>query len=168
MRRLGLLLIAVASLGGLCGPRFMPPAPDACDSPSGAAVTTLEIGTGDDSSFVALHDDDVVQLAIGGQGGRMLPVRLRVGGAPACLMQTTTVSASDPFSDGGALTPVARDMAPLKTYAQPDGTFLTKPDYLVLSLFPGPVQPLLVHVDAGGQTATVRVWPDMRVYDGGQ
>jgi hypothetical protein len=167
-RRLGIALVAAASLGGLCSRGFSPPPPDACNSPASATADALVIGTGDDSTFTPLHDDDVVHLVIGGQGGRMLPVRLQLAGAstPSCIAQTTTVSMPQPALDGG-VEQISRDTAPLNTYVQPDGTFLTKPDYLVLSLFGAVQNPLLVQVDALGLTTTVRVWIDARVYDGG-
>jgi hypothetical protein len=167
-RRLGILSIAAASLGALCSPQFVPPAPDACNQPASATVDAIVIGTGDDSTFTPLHDDDVVHLAVGGQGGRMLPVRLQIAGAatPACIAQMTTVSFPSSDVDGG-LEQISRSSAPLNTYPQPDGTFLTKPDYLILNTFGSAVNPLLVRVDALGITATVRVWVDARVYDGG-
>jgi len=126
MRRLPFLAIVLASLGGICGPRFSPPTPDACDHPSDVATDTVEIGTGDDQTYVAIHDGDVIQPIHGPQGGTMLPIRLRFTGAntPACVTQSTALT---------AMSPVATSTSPLNTYVQPDGSFLTKPNYLVFS-----------------------------------
>jgi hypothetical protein len=112
------------SLGGCCGvlpgdscSNPGPPPPDSCSSGQTGTVDSLEIGR-DDDVFVAYHDGDTAKVITGGQGSTMMGVRIRLTGTvPNCLAQTTQY-----------LSP-AQGMSsdPVKTYAQTDGSFITKP-----------------------------------------
>src|SRR5262249_5904612 len=115
------------------------------------AVDTVEIGTGDDDTFTALHDGDPVTLAFGGQGASVMPVRIRLSGAatPSCLTQSTTVAIGQEL--------LGQSHSPLKTYAQTDGTSLTKPDYIVLERPPSSTETFAITVAAGQRTVSVQV-----------
>src|SRR5205823_4191454 len=110
------------------------------------------IGTGDESTFTLLRDDDVIQPVHGAQGGTMVPIRLRFTGTatPGCVAQSTVLS-----QDGRSF---AIEHTPVKTYAQADGTFLTRPDYAVFFEQPVYGLPIVVSIDAGTKSVQVRVW----------
>jgi hypothetical protein len=160
MRRLAFIAIVLASLGGICGPRFNPPTPDACDHPADVAADSVEIGTGDDAAFVPIHDGDVIQPIHGPQGGTMIPILLHFTGAntPACVTQSTvlwrpTADLGGPTADlGNFHEDLATSSSPLKTYAQPDGSFLTKPNYLIFSGYALPGDAITITVETGQQT----------------
>ena len=129
------LLVAVAGLvagvGVGCG-KGAPPPTDSCAAPSAGTVDSVEIGAagaadlaGQPSPFVALADGDGVALVHGSQGANMLGLvyRLFGAGAPACLGQHTQIN----DAAGGTIT---SSTPPLATYAQPDGTRLTRPLWL--------------------------------------
>jgi hypothetical protein len=100
--------------------------------PTAGSVDSVEIGAaragdlkGQPTPFAPLADGDGVPLVVGNQGGNMIGLVYRVGGAaaPSCLAQRTTIV------DGGGAK-IASSTPPLATYAQPDGTRLTKPLWL--------------------------------------
>lgn len=122
-------MLAVAA----CGPSGSAPRDDSCLTPSGGTVDTLALGAatptdlaGGMTPFVALHDGDGVTLLRGGQGANMIGLVLSVSGAsaPACLGQSTVVT------DAATGSPITSSSPPLVTYAQPDGTRLSKPLWL--------------------------------------
>jgi hypothetical protein len=125
------LFVAFAALAGApaCGPggNLVPPT-DSCATPSPGSVDAVELGaaTTDDlaghpSLFAPLHDGDGMSLIHGSQGASMLGFILRVTGsaAPACLGQQTTIT----DTTGARVTSTS---TPLATYAQPDGSRLTR------------------------------------------
>jgi hypothetical protein len=152
MRRWPFFLIVAFSLGGLCGPGgFTPPPPDSCGTPVSYAAGALELGVGDDDHFTLLHDGDVVQTVTGGQGFQMIPLRLHlIGATPGCITQDTEVTSSDRGS-------IVHDTSPLKTYGQPDGSFLTRADYLIVG-FGQPGEVITIAVMTGGVTTSLRVF----------
>ncbi len=130
MHRLVAMTLVVAAIG--CGPAPNAPPTDSCATPSAGSIDSLELGTatatdlaGGTTAFTALQDGDGVTLIRGAQGANMLGFRLRVSGAsaPSCLGQQTTITDTT-----GAR--VTGSSPPLATYAQPDGTRLTKPMWL--------------------------------------
>ena len=147
-------LIAVANSGGFCGGPA-PPSPDSCATPAErGTLDSLELGGGDESQFAPISDGQKVHLIVGPQGGTMLPIRLHVSGAGAvgCLPQRSVID-----KDGTGNFPVASSSAPLRTYAEPDGSATTRALYLI---FDGGAQngdTLLITVDAGGRHAQVSV-----------
>ena len=164
MRRLPFFLIAALSLGGLCGPRFTPPAPDSCDHPAVFTADSVQIGIGDENTFTLLNDGDVAVPVTGGQGLSMLPIRIQLAGAvPDCVQADLTLE------DGGELI-AHQALATAKTYGQPDGTFLTKPNYIVLNYGVYPGDTLRITLSSGGITTSVRVFfssagRDLGVFD---
>jgi hypothetical protein len=165
MRRWPFLLIVAFSLGGLCGPGgFSPPPPDSCDHPVVYTADSVAIGTGDDSTFTVLNDGDVAIPVTGGQGLSMLPIRMHFAGAvPDCVQADLTLE------DNFQLI-AHQSLATAKTYAQPDGTFLTKPNYIVISGGVLPGDTLRVTLTSGNVTTSVRVFygsvgRDLGVFD---
>lgn len=128
------------------------PEPDQCASPAaGAVVDTLEVDVSEVGAFTPVADDAIVSLVRGGQGGQMLPVRLRITGAaaPACLAQTTQLSL-------GANLAGFVD-APLSTYA--DGAARTTKVLYVILYAPIRVgETFTLQTSAGGKTLTRRLW----------
>jgi len=128
VRRLAPITLAMwtAALG--CGGPAAAPAVDSCAAASPGSVDSLELGAGvpaafgSEPPFMPLADGDGMQLVRGGQGANMLGFVLRVSGAtaPSCLQQQTTVT------DGSGVR-VTGSTTPLATYAEPDGTRVTKP-----------------------------------------
>lgn len=154
MPRIGALFAFACVLGCPPAPNGPPP-PDTCTSPSTGSVDSVELGAasaadlaGHPSSFAPLHDGDGVTLLRGGQGATMLGFILRVSGAaaPSCLGQQTAIT--DP---AGAR--VTGSTAPLTTYAQPDGTRLTKPIWLPAD-YPAT---FVVNTSAGGQSVSLQL-----------
>ncbi|MGZ3406989.1 MAG: hypothetical protein ACXVAN_11135 [Polyangia bacterium] len=151
------LLFAFTFAGALgCGPGAnTPPPTDSCATPSSGSVDAVEIGAassadlaGQHTTFTPLADGDGMSLIYGGQGATMLGFILRVTGAsaPSCLGQQTIIS-----DTGGAR--VTGSTAPLTTYAQPDGTRLTKPIWLPAE-YPAT---FVVDTSAGGKSVTVHL-----------
>jgi hypothetical protein len=138
-------LAATPLLGCPAPTPFTPPAPDSCAKPEPGALTTLEIGPGDfddKAPFQPWKDGDEVHMILGGQGGLMIGVRIRVTGAgplPTCLPQVTHVNAED----GKELQKVA---TALKTYAAQDGTRVTRTLFVAQNL----PERFQVVVEAGG------------------
>lgn len=127
--------------------------------PAGVVLDSLDVSVGEGEVFVPLVDDAVVELIRGGQGARMLPVRIRaIGRAPECLAQSTQVSVGGQlggFSD-----------YPLRTYV--DGPArTTKPHYIVLYVDVTVGTRLTLTVTAGGKSVVRQVWFAARP-DGGQ
>ena len=130
MPRAAAIALAICLAG--CGPGAAAPPTDSCATPSGGSIDTLELGgatntdlAGGMSPFAPLHDGDGVMLIRGGQGATMIGLVVRVSGAsaPTCLGQATAVT-------DGAGARITGATPPLATYAQPDGTRLTKPLWL--------------------------------------
>jgi hypothetical protein len=153
VHRLSAILLAICAVG--CGPGANAPPPDSCAAPSSGSIDSLEVGAatatelaGGSSPFSPLHDGDGMTLIRGGQGASMLGFVLRVSGAsaPSCLGQSTTVT----DTTGGRVTAAT---PPLATYAQPDGTRLTKPMWLPAD-YPAN---FVVSVTAGNQALTLRL-----------
>lgn len=153
--RLAVTLILTALGGAGCGPAPNAPPPDSCATPSAGSIDTLELGTatttdlsGGTSPFAPLHDGDGVALIRGAQGANMLGFKLRVSGAsaPSCLGQTTTIT----DTSGGRVT---GSSPPLATYAQPDGTRVTKPMWLPAD-YPAN---FIVSVTAAGQSISLHL-----------
>ncbi len=130
MQRFAAITLAICVAG--CGPAPLAPRTDSCATPSAGSIDTLELGgatttdlAGGMSPFAPLSDGDGVMLIRGGQGATMIGLVLRVSGAsaPSCLGQSTVIT----DSAGARVTSAS---PPLATYAQPDGTRLTKPLWL--------------------------------------
>lgn len=138
------VLLIAACLAGCPGPTT-PPAPDVCDTPvDGAGVATIEIGPNEDT-FRPFAQNEAVALVQGGQGGSMLPLRLRLTGTsvPECIAQATSVSYD--------MQTLASDSAPLRTYAESDGSRTTKALFVVLDFGPQSGSTVVVTVSVGGQ-----------------
>jgi hypothetical protein len=165
-RRTLVLLAGAASLGSACpgggGGGGLPP-PDACAGADGAGLmlSSLEIGPGTNGAFQAWRDGDVVPIVYGGQGGRMITVRVRIRGAalPACLPQKTTVL----LAEG---TQLGYEPSPLVTYAEADGSRTTKPLYVQLFGSFSSGSALIVRVEAGDQSTSRSLYLDA-LPDGG-
>jgi hypothetical protein len=151
------LLVTFVFAGALgCGPGAnVPPPTDSCAMPSSGSVDALELGaaTSDDlaghpSLFTPLHDGDGVQLFHGAQGASMLGFILRVTGPspPTCLGQQTMITDTTGARVTSTSTPVA-------TYAQPDGTRLTRGVWLPAD-YP---TSFVVAVSAGGQSLALHL-----------
>ena len=133
MRRLATITLAIWTLTAAagCGGPAAAPATDSCAAASPGVVDSLDVGAGvppafgSEPPFMPLADGDAMTLVQGAQGANMLGFVLRVSGAtaPSCLQQQTTVTDSDG-------TRVTGSTSPLATYAQPDGTRVTKPLWL--------------------------------------
>jgi len=153
VRQLVLLaLLVFVNTGGICG-GFTPPKPDSCSMPATRTLDSLVVGSlgdsEDESKFVPLSDGDHVHLVFGPQGGTMLPIRLRVAGSDAvgCLPQVSTLASVN--KDQVPIVPVAGSAAPLRTYAEPDGSATTHPLYLIFENDPVDNM-ILLTVEAGG------------------
>ena len=153
MHRLLATTLAIGLLG--CGPGAAAPPTDSCATPSAGSIDSLELGAatttdlaGGTSPFAPLHDGDGMTLIRGAQGANMLGFILRVSGAsaPACLGQSTTVTDTSGARVTGATPPLA-------TYAQPDGTRLTRPMWLPAD-YPST---FVVGVTAAGQSLTLHL-----------
>ena len=149
----GLVLSVLAACIGGGGP--LPSADTCAPAGVGAVIEGLELAIGESGAFTPVVDDAVVTLVSGGQGGRMLPIRLRVTGAvaPSCLEQTTQITIAGNmagFSD-----------APLTTYA--DGAARSTKALYIIVYAPSPVGgALVVQTTAGGKTVSRRLWNGQR------
>jgi hypothetical protein len=156
--RLAPFALALVAAGCSAAGGGAPPT-DSCAGPSAGSVDALDIGAasgadlaGEPTTFMPLGDGDGMALIRGAQGANMLGFILRVSGAsaPSCLGQQTLVSDS-----GGAR--VTASSTPLLTYAQADGTRLTKPMWLPADY---PLS-FVVDVDAGGRTVSRHLHLDL-------
>lgn len=128
-----LLLVAAGGPFAVAGcSHGAPPATDSCATAGAGTVDSVQVGAagandlaGQPSAFVALSDGDGVPLIHGNQGANMIGLVYRVFGAaaPACLGQRTQIV-------DGSGAPITSSTPPLATYAQPDGTRLTRPLWL--------------------------------------
>jgi hypothetical protein len=165
MRRF-ILVAALACAGCPLGGSSGPPDPDSCATPSTSGITMLAIGPGYDEAenkelsgaFMPYEAGSQPNLATGGQGFKMLPVRLLISGTnlPACISQVTSSCIDNDGQSclqgsGGSI--YAND-SPVKTYADPMGR-VTKPIYLVLGNFDG--GEVVVTSTVGGLTKRVAV-----------
>ena len=148
-------LLSIALFVAGCGAGAGAPPPDSCLMPSQGSIDSLELGAasyvdlqGGQSAFAPLHDGDGMALIQGDQGAYMLGFILRISGAsaPSCLGQTTTVT-----DTGGAR--ITTSTPPLLTYAQTDGTRLTKALWLPAD-YPAN---FVVAVDAAGQSLALHL-----------
>ena len=134
------------------GPGPDVPDPDSCASGSSGTLSTIELGTVDEGTFIPLQSGQAVDLVFGGQGGAMVPVRLRLSGSdvPSCLAHMTEV-----YTDGQQ---IASDNVPVHTYEDDIDTRSTRPMFLVLfASEPAPGQPLEVRTTIGGVTESIEL-----------
>ena len=162
MRRLATITLAISALAmtllaafGCEGGGGAPPPLDSCVAPSAGSIDSLEVGAGvppafgSEPPFAPLADGDGMTLVRGAQGANMLGFVLRVSGAaaPTCLAQQTLVT------DAASGARVSGGSAPLATYAQTDGTRVTKPLWLPAT-YPAM---FVVSVTAANQTETLHL-----------
>lgn len=147
------MAVIALSLLSACGPPSGPPAADSCNGASSDGVTSLSIGPSKerDAVYRPFSDGEQAPLVSGGQGARMLVVRLAVAGPnpPSCLTQFTQVSGVQ--SDGSSIG-LGHDAVPRKTYAQPDGSRVTDDLYVVLDYFSSPSMAVSATVGALSDT----------------
>lgn len=146
-----LLAGSIGCGGGGCnggdGPVF-----DTCDNPApNAVISSLALVRPAGSGYAPINDYDVIPFTYGGQGSPMIDVYLSMtGDVPRCLAQRSEVRS---FVDAV----LEYDEFPRSTYAQADGTFVTKGIFLIMSeeyygLF------VRLIVSAGGQTVERHVY----------
>jgi hypothetical protein len=131
----------------------LPPRPDDCvtDAAEMTRLDVLELGAPDERVFMPWSDGAVAPVVTGPQGGAMIGLRLRIGGPsmPACLPHQTTAANK---GDGE----LARVSQPIKTYAEPDGSRVTKTLWLIFSArAPRSGERMVVSTIAGGLTRSV-------------
>jgi hypothetical protein len=157
MRRWVVIALAATQVGGLCGGGPSVPVPDECSmGASVGTVSSVEIGAAADT-FTPVADGDVTPLVIGGQGGSMVVVRVRLRGAnvPSCLAQRTIV-----YAGSGA--ELAEENEALLTYPETDGSRTTKPLYVrMYGAIPGSGFPVVIRVIVGTIEVTRVLWMDM-------
>lgn len=149
------IVSGLASLGGLCGPGGSGiPEPDECDEASSdAVVASLELGGRDGDTFEPIEEGQTVTPVTGGQGGSMLPVRMRLRGeaVPTCIAQQTTLT----DAVGNVF---LQNATPLQTYSDGEGTRTTRPHYLIFDGSPDPGDWITLTVEAAGHSAARSVW----------
>jgi hypothetical protein len=134
------------------GPGPGVPDPDSCETPGVGTLSTVELGTADEGTFSPLQSGQAVDLVFGGQGGAMVPVRLRLSGSdvPSCLAHMTEV-----YYDGQQ---IASDSVPVHTYEDDGGARSTKAMFLVLfGSEPAPGQTFEVRTTVGSTTETLEL-----------
>jgi hypothetical protein len=156
MRRWLLIALALTQVGGVCGSGPNIPEPDGCaQGASAGTLSSVEIGGGTDP-FAPLADGDVTPKVLGGQGGSMVVVRLRLRGTdvPSCLAQRTIV-----YAASGA--ELDEEGVALLTYPEADGSRTTKALYArMYGAIPDSGQPVVIRVIVGPIEVTRVLWVD--------
>lgn len=147
LKTLGLIALAQATSAMTCGPSNIPEV-DACSAPgSGAGITSIELGTSDESTFVPIENGTAVTTVRGGQGASMLPVRYRLRGSslPECIEQKTSLRS-------GEQQLFAEIPYQIKTYEEADGSRTTKAFYMILDSDPAAGARADLHLEIAGKS----------------
>jgi hypothetical protein len=166
-RVLALGISGCFALGSACGPPFIPPEPDRCESAATGGVDLVEVGEADSEPFTPWADEPIVDFVLGGQGTPMLGVRYHLNGpaVPACVVHETRLAQC-----WQGVTPCAEptDLAvvsvPIQTYAEPNGSRTTQPLWLVLfGREPAEGESFELAATLAGVTETRTLWRAYRI-----
>lgn len=156
------LVLGQAGCGSSCSPLPPVPEPDQCDGAAVGQVDALILGQGEGDGFTPLVDDAVVALTYGSQGGAMLRLGFRLGGAdvPACVPHHSRLLGCPWGQVCDAPVVLAELTVPLATYPLDGSGRETHELFLILGTEPMAASRIRVESELAGLTAGLDLWLD--------